>query len=135
MLYIVRGCISVILTIQAVQMLVSGGTSTQEVLDKFQAQKQTQNRLNELRNKSETDKRTIEKRIESLRAKLDEYKYSESRDADKYCLVKPQHLQATKKLCLIAGNLAVWSVSSTKSPINAHDVIPTKRKSLPRNKR
>lgn len=61
-----------------------GGTTTQEVLDRFQAQKDTQTRLNELRIKLEQEKQSIEKNIDSLKLKLEGYRYSETRDAEKY---------------------------------------------------
>ncbi|XP_050293793.1 merozoite surface protein 1 [Anthonomus grandis grandis] len=61
----------------------TGGSSTQEVLERFEAQREALNKLNELRSKSETEKRNIEKNIETLKTKLDGYKYSESREAEK----------------------------------------------------
>lgn len=70
-----------------------GGTTTQEVLARFQAQKDTQTRLNELRVKLEQEKQSIEKNIDTLKLKLEGYRYSETRDAEKYltfsfCLIK-----------------------------------------------
>uniref|UniRef100_A0AAR5PMT6 Uncharacterized protein n=1 Tax=Dendroctonus ponderosae TaxID=77166 RepID=A0AAR5PMT6_DENPD len=119
----------------------TGGTSTQEVLDKFQAQKQTQNRLNELRNKSEKDKRMIEKQIESLRAKLDEYKYSESRDADKksgglerlQLEIAHQHSRSdsyrkettSRKQALTSVLLNLHGLRSLVNPVAASDETPS----------
>ncbi|XP_066259963.1 outer dynein arm-docking complex subunit 3-like [Euwallacea similis] len=61
----------------------TGGTTTQEVLERFQGQKETEKRLNELRDQLETEKKNIEKNMETLRLKLEGYKYSESREAEK----------------------------------------------------
>ncbi|XP_066152776.1 outer dynein arm-docking complex subunit 3 isoform X1 [Euwallacea fornicatus] len=61
----------------------TGGTTTQEVLERFQGQKETEKRLNELRDQLETEKKSIENNMETLRFKLEGYKYSESREAEK----------------------------------------------------
>ncbi|XP_076258102.1 coiled-coil domain containing protein 151 isoform X2 [Rhynchophorus ferrugineus] len=61
----------------------TGGTSTQEVLERFQGQRETEQRLNELRTKSENEKRRLEKNLEALKNKLEGYKYSEVKEAEK----------------------------------------------------
>ncbi|XP_030756347.1 uncharacterized protein LOC115882426 [Sitophilus oryzae] len=61
----------------------TGGSTSQEVLERFQAQRDTQERLNELRQKSENEKKTMEKTVETLKNKLEGYKYSEVKEAER----------------------------------------------------
>ncbi|KAL1506246.1 hypothetical protein ABEB36_005642 [Hypothenemus hampei] len=62
---------------------VTGGTSTKEVLNRFENQKNTYNKLNELRIKLEDEKSSIENSIESLKTQLEGYKYSETTNVER----------------------------------------------------
>ncbi|XP_018574503.1 shootin-1, partial [Anoplophora glabripennis] len=70
---------------QAFEVLkqATGGTSSQEVLERFKSQKDTEERLMLLRKKAEEDKHKLEKKTEVLKQKLDSYKYAEVKDAER----------------------------------------------------
>lgn len=61
----------------------TGGTSVEEVRERFRSQKNTTSRLSHLRAASETEKRKLEKRIEALSIELERQKYAEVKDAEK----------------------------------------------------
>lgn len=68
--------------------LISGGTSTKEVLQRFQAQKDTEERLTMLRKKYEDEKKKLEDKLEHLNNKFDSFKYAEVKDAERYYIYK-----------------------------------------------
>ncbi|KAJ8917182.1 hypothetical protein NQ315_012674 [Exocentrus adspersus] len=70
---------------QAFEILkqATGGTNSQEVLERFKAQKETEERLMLLRKNSEDVKHKLETKMEALRQKLDSYKYAEVKDAER----------------------------------------------------
>ncbi|KAJ8947031.1 hypothetical protein NQ318_019923 [Aromia moschata] len=70
---------------QAFEVLkkVTGGTTTEEVLERFKSQIETQDKLTDLRKKSEGEKLKLERRMEDLTLKLDSYKYAEVKEAER----------------------------------------------------
>ncbi|KAB0801892.1 hypothetical protein PPYR_04531 [Photinus pyralis] len=60
----------------------TGATTTEEVLERFRAQRETDSRLNNLRNNSEIEKRHLEKTQEVLNFELEQHKYAETRDEE-----------------------------------------------------
>ncbi|XP_060526183.1 uveal autoantigen with coiled-coil domains and ankyrin repeats [Cylas formicarius] len=62
---------------------VTGGTTADEVLERFKSQKETQARLDSLRQKSENEKSKIEKNLETLKSKLEAFRYSEVKEAER----------------------------------------------------
>lgn len=63
--------------------ILSGSSTYEEVVDRFRAQKDTDVRLNRLRNNSEVEKRQLEKKQEALTMELEHYKYAEAKDAER----------------------------------------------------
>lgn len=61
-----------------------GATSTEEVLYKFQNQRDTQKRLDYLRRTTELEKRQLEQKQSQMIAEIEKYKYTEEIDKDKY---------------------------------------------------
>ncbi|XP_057665663.1 outer dynein arm-docking complex subunit 3 [Diorhabda carinulata] len=61
----------------------TGGTSTEEVLERFKSQKETDEKLLLLRGKAEEEKRILEKKMESMNIKLESFKYAEAKDAER----------------------------------------------------
>ncbi|CAH1109259.1 unnamed protein product [Psylliodes chrysocephalus] len=61
----------------------TGGTSTEEVFERFQSQKETDEKLMHLRGKAEDEKKKLEKKMEVLNRKLDSFKYAEAKDAER----------------------------------------------------
>ncbi|CAG9815572.1 unnamed protein product, partial [Phaedon cochleariae] len=59
----------------------TGGTSADDILDKFKSQRETQEKLAFLRTKAESEKIKLEAKLESLKIKLDSFKYAEVQDA------------------------------------------------------
>ncbi|XP_074029145.1 coiled-coil domain containing protein 151 [Leptinotarsa decemlineata] len=70
---------------QAFEILkhATGGTSTEDVLKRFESQKKTEQRLTFLRSKGEEEKRKLENILENLGRKLDSFKYVEVKDAER----------------------------------------------------
>lgn len=62
----------------------SGASSCDDVLDKFRAQKDTRTRLDYLKKTTESEKRQLEIKQETLSAELERYKYAQERDKEKY---------------------------------------------------
>lgn len=63
--------------------LFLGGTTTEEVLQKFKIQKETEERLNLLRKNSEEEKVKFQKKVQALEEKLESYKFAEFKDAER----------------------------------------------------
>ncbi|KAG5896497.1 hypothetical protein JTB14_005873 [Gonioctena quinquepunctata] len=61
----------------------TGGTTTEEVLGRFKAQKESEQRLTFLRSKAEDEKKKLEKILDNSRDKFDSFKYSEVKDAER----------------------------------------------------
>ncbi|VEN58715.1 unnamed protein product [Callosobruchus maculatus] len=61
----------------------TGGTTTEEVLERFKSQKDTKQRMMVLRKKSEDEKQKLTKKLEYLRNKFESYKYAEVKEAEK----------------------------------------------------
>nr|CAI5817533.1 unnamed protein product [Callosobruchus analis] len=61
----------------------TGGTTTEEVLERFKSQKDTKQRMMVLRKKSEDEKQKLTKKLQYLRNKYDSYKYAEVKEAEK----------------------------------------------------
>lgn len=60
----------------------TGSTSPEEVLEHYRSQRDTDDRLNRLRNAAEIEKRQLEKLQESLTSEFERYKYAEAKDAE-----------------------------------------------------
>lgn len=63
--------------------MFSGCVTTDEVLERFESQKDTEKRLQLLREKSESEKKQLEKKLEILTTKFDAFKFSEFKDSEK----------------------------------------------------
>ncbi|RZC40977.1 coiled-coil domain-containing protein 151 [Asbolus verrucosus] len=61
----------------------TGATNSDEVLQRFSAQKDTFMRLIQLRKKSETQKRQLEKNLEDLNTQLEYFKYAEVKETER----------------------------------------------------
>ncbi|XP_063907238.1 uveal autoantigen with coiled-coil domains and ankyrin repeats [Zophobas morio] len=61
----------------------TGASSTEQVLQKFSAQRDTLERLIMLREKAEEEKMTLEKELEDLTSELEFYKYAEVKDSER----------------------------------------------------
>lgn len=61
----------------------TGGTSVEEIRERFKSQKNTTSRLSHLRITSEAEKRKLEKRVEALSIELERQKYAEVKDTQK----------------------------------------------------
>ncbi|XP_028149342.1 tropomyosin-1, isoforms 33/34 [Diabrotica virgifera virgifera] len=70
---------------QAFEILkqATGGTSTEEVLERYKSQKETDEKLMHLRTKTEEEKKKLERKMEALNAKLDSFKYAEAKEAER----------------------------------------------------
>ncbi|CAG9857003.1 unnamed protein product [Phyllotreta striolata] len=70
---------------QAFEVLkkATGGTSTEEVFERFTTQKEAEEKLMHLRTKAEGEKKLLEKRLENLHKKLDSFRYAEAKDAER----------------------------------------------------
>ncbi|KAK4882934.1 hypothetical protein RN001_006253 [Aquatica leii] len=73
---------------------ITGAVSTEEVVERFRAQKETDIRLNSLRDNSEIEKRQLEKNKEGLTTEHEQYKYAEAKDAE----LNLEHVQELHKL-------------------------------------
>lgn len=62
----------------------TGATNSDEVLQRFSAQKDTLGRLILLRKKSEADKKQLEKSLEDLNSQLEYYKYAEAKETERW---------------------------------------------------
>lgn len=60
-----------------------GGVTTDEVLERFESQKDTEKRLQLLREESENEKKQLERKIEILSSKFEALKFSEFKDPEK----------------------------------------------------
>ncbi|KAF5273082.1 hypothetical protein FQR65_LT04824 [Abscondita terminalis] len=60
----------------------TGAVSTEEVVERFRAQRETDIRLNSLRDNSEIEKKQLEKQQECLNIEHEQYKYAEAKDAE-----------------------------------------------------
>lgn len=60
-----------------------GASSAEEVLQRFNAQKSTKDRLIELRNSREDEKKELEGRLEEMNQKLEAFKYAEVKEAER----------------------------------------------------
>lgn len=67
-------------------MLFVGVTSTEEVLERFKAQKETEERLNLLRNTSEEEKAQLQKKLDALVNKFESYKFTEFKETERLVL-------------------------------------------------
>lgn len=65
-------------------ILFLGATSTEQVLERFKNQRDTRKRLEYLRRTSEVEKRQLETQQNKLLAEIEERKYAQEHDKDKY---------------------------------------------------
>lgn len=61
----------------------TGASSAEEVLERFNSQKDTKDRLIELRNNREEEKKELEIKVDEFNRKLDAFKYAEVKEAER----------------------------------------------------
>lgn len=65
------------------KIFLAGGVTTDEVLERFESQKDTEKRLQLLREKSENEKKQLEKKLDILVSKFEASKFTEVKDSEK----------------------------------------------------
>lgn len=61
-----------------------GAVTAEEVVQRFKSQKETDIRLNSIRDASEVKKQQLEKQQNNLTMEVERYKYAEAKDTEQY---------------------------------------------------
>lgn len=91
-------------------MFFLGGTTTEEVLERFESQKDTERRLQLLREKSEDEKKQLEKKLEELVGKFETFKFKEFKTSEKWVFFV-QVLKVVKKRNVILDHPTHYETS------------------------
>lgn len=70
-----------------VLMQTTGATSPNDLLQRFTTQKEAMQRLNYLRTVTETEKRHLEHERDELTSRLEQLKFSDTKENEVYCLL------------------------------------------------